>query len=89
MPRTAQTIANDIAAWDRQNITVLRDLIAELSAACEDTEEFIDMSALPTAAIPTDIDTTFPVWAVDVHGNALVGNDARDIQTLDQVRAAQ
>ena len=88
MPRTANVIAADIASWNLADIKVLRDLIAELSAACEDTQEFIDMSALPTAPIPADIDTAFPVWAVDVDGNALVGNDAKDIKTLDQVRAS-
>jgi hypothetical protein len=89
MDRPANVIAANIAAWDMADIKVLRDLIAELSESCEDTQEFIDMTSLPTAPIPADINTAFPVWAVDLNNIALVGDNAQGIMPLAQVRAAQ
>lgn len=91
--RTPALIAAEIAAWDMQDISVLRDLISEIrdyrdeNGERVDTERFIDMTSLPSAEIPADIDTTYPVWAIDAQGRALVGAGADSIETLDEIRA--
>ena len=94
--RNRDDIARDIKMWDTKNITVLRDLIAEffeprdrdyLWDAPDPLEYGFRMDELPSAPIPEDIDTSYPVWAVDEHGNALVGPKADSIETLDEIRA--
>ncbi|MBW4984783.1 hypothetical protein KZZ07_19770 [Mameliella sp. CS4] len=92
MTRTPEQITAEIKSWNTKHVSVLRDLISELNRCRDDLgnaidpQAFIDMSALPTADIPGDIDTSYPVWAVDRNGYALVGDDATDIETLDEVR---
>jgi hypothetical protein len=91
--RDPETIAAEIAAWDLQDVRKLRDLIVELGA-CRDefgghinAQHYVDFSNLPSAPIPNDIDTGYPVWAMDVQGCALVGLGARDIEHIDEIRA--
>lgn len=92
--RAPEQIAADIRAWDVANIRVLRDLLNELRACRDedgaeiDTQAYVDMTSLPSAEIPADIDTSYPVWAVDLDGNALVGGSADEIETLDEIRSA-
>jgi hypothetical protein len=93
--RDPETIAAEILAWDLQDVRKLRDLIAELDA-CRDeydrrlnAQDYVDFSDLPSAPIPDDIDTGYPVWAMDVQGYALVGSDARSIEHIDEIRANQ
>lgn len=92
--RAPEAIVADIRAWDLSDIRVLRDLLNELDGCRDedgaeiDTQAYIDMTSLPSAEIPADIDTSYPVWAVDLDGNALVGDDANEIETLDEIRAA-
>ena len=43
------------------------------------------MADLPTAPIPDDINTLYPVWSIDLAGNALVGNGADEIMSLDEI----
>lgn len=69
-----------IIIWDKADINELRDLLNKI-----DREE-IDMSDLPTADIPEDVDTSFPVWAMDNAGNMLVGDSADQIMTLAEYR---
>ena len=92
MDRTPERIAVEIVEWDLRDVADLRVLLQEL-AACRDesgepidTQAFVDMSMLPSFDIPPDIDTSYPVWAVDKSGRALVGDNADRIETLDQVR---
>lgn len=92
MTRTPEAIAAKIKAWNLSDVRDLRDLLAELSAcrdeSCDriDVEAYIDTTSLPSAPIPDDIDTGYPVWAVDVHGVALVGDDMRGVESLDSIR---
>lgn len=85
-------IAEKISNWNMKDIRELRDMIRDYCEAY-DNEEFptpIDMFALPTtdnfAHEKTDI-AGYPVWAVDANGDALVGEDADDIQSIENVRA--
>lgn len=93
-PRSAAAIAAFIRDWDLEDVRHLRDMLAELSEALDaeggqdQRAVGLDMSSLPTAEIPSDIDTSYPVWAVDLSGNALVGSDADEVETLDAIRAA-
>lgn len=93
--RNADTIAAEIRNWDMADIRVLRDLISEINALRDehgdqiDVQSYIDGSDLPTADIPADIDTSYPVWAVDESGLALTGDDMTEIETLDEIRKAQ
>lgn len=93
--RTAANIAAEIRGWDLDDIRNLRDLLSELSEALqeEDIQDpravGIDMAALPSAEIPADIDTGYPVWAVDLSGYALVGPGADEIESLDAIRAGK
>lgn len=90
--RTPDEIAAAITAWDTRDVRELRELLAELSACRTnngdpiDTQHYVDMTSLPSAEIPDDVDTSYPVWAVDKSGNALVGDDATAIEPLDALR---
>lgn len=93
MTRTPEQISAEIRAWDLSDVTDLRALIAELSKCRDenddpiDTQDYIDMTSLPSAEIPDDVDTSYPVWAVDRSGYAMVGDGADRIEHLDEVRA--
>lgn len=93
--RTAADIAAEIRGWDMEDVWDLRDLLTELSEALEEEDiqdpraVGIDMASLPSAEIPSDIDTGYPVWATDLSGRALVGPGANEIETLDAIRAGR
>ena len=82
----AETIAEAIKNWDCKDVNALRDLVIALKGCCDDPQAYADMTALPSAAIPADIDLGYPVWAADVRGNALVGDGATIIETFDEIR---
>lgn len=90
-----EAIVANIQDWDMKDIRVLRDLILELGRfyyrgeykTC--AEEFVDMADLPSAPIPDDIDTGYPVWSIDLAGNALVATGADSIMSLDEIREAR
>lgn len=92
----AETRARDlgaaIRAWDKQDIHDLLAMIEDLGVVAAeaglDPQGYVDMSALPSAPIPDDVDTAYPVWAMDRAGNMLVGDDASDVITLDEYREA-
>jgi hypothetical protein len=89
--RDPETISAQIAAWDLQDVRKLRDLLVELGAyrgelGYINAGDYVDFSDLPSAPIPEDIDTAYPVWAMDVQGYALVGLGARDIEHIDKIR---
>ena len=52
-------------------------------------EDVVDMASLPSAPIPPDIDTSYPVWAMDTRGYCLVGSTADQIERVDSIREAQ
>jgi hypothetical protein len=91
--RDPEIVAAEIRAWDLQDVRRLRDLLVELGAYRAElggyinAQDYIDFSNLPSAPIPDDVDTGYPVWAVDVQGYALVGLGARDVEHIDKIRA--
>lgn len=78
-----------ILNWDRQDITVLRDLIAEQNRTMEKSEcpefEEIDLSDLPSAIEVPNVISAYPVWAIDVKGRALVGAGVDEVEDLDEI----
>lgn len=88
--KTAQQIAADIRQWDCTMISDLIDMIDELRAVLAE-EHGDDLhgamlaeydligegDSLPSADIPDDIDTSYPVWACDVAGDCIVGDWSR------------
>lgn len=68
---------NLIMAWDLQDIKVLRDLILE--------SDNVDLSALPSAIPVPELISTYPVWAIDAKGRALVGAGADEIEELSDI----
>lgn len=91
MTRTAEDIAADIRNWDLQDASDLRNMLTELQAACRDedidAQHVIDMTSLPSAPIPADVDVSYPVWSMDMEGRMLVGENADMIKTLESYRA--
>ena len=79
-------IVDRIENWDTKNIEQLKSLLEELEKFPSDTTHLIDMTALPSAPIPDDIDTSYPVWAMDQSGNMLVGTDADQTMTIEEYR---
>ncbi len=51
--------------------------------------EMLEFAKIPTAQIPPDIDMEYPVWAMDIYGFCLVGEDARAIESVTEIRAWQ
>jgi len=92
MDRTAKYIVRRINAWDKKDIRFLQSRIAELKTLTYedgdkiDPQDYLDMSSLPTATIPDDVDTSYPIWSIDETGNCLVGDDATQIETLSSIR---
>jgi hypothetical protein len=90
LTRTPETIAAEITAWDCRDVRVLRDLLAELRACRDENGDAIDPRAygvdtadLPSAPIPEWVDTSYPVWAVDVNGYALVGSGLDEVLHIE------
>lgn len=76
-------LKQQIMTWDKQDITVLRDLIAQAGDHSED--QGIDLSDLPSAIpVPEQI-AGYPVWAIDAQGHALVGVAVDEIEPLADV----
>jgi len=73
------TLRAMIAAWDLQDIKVLRDLIAQ------DTDGIVNITNLPSAMVVPERIATYPVWAIDSQGMALVGPCADHIESLTEV----
>lgn len=89
---TAHEIAAQIKAWNKQDVFELRNLIVELEEAIKAEgengrrDQYIDLAQLPSAEIPADVNTGYPVWAMDAAGRLLVGADVREVVTLEQYR---
>ena len=67
-----------IAAWDKKDITELRELVA---IAGDD----LDLSDLPSAVAIPDSIAAYPVWSMDVQGRALVGPAADEVEDLSEI----
>jgi len=91
----ARNIIQRIKAWNKVDVKQLRNLVTELYALRDeygeplDTQNYLDMSSLPSAEIPDDVDTSYPVWAMDEGGNCLVGDGADQIEHLIDIRGAR
>jgi hypothetical protein len=92
LDRAARIIAREIRAWDTEDISELVELLTKLdeivARAGREVEYYVRMDSLPSAPIPEGVDTTYPVWAVDKHGMALVGPGADEVESVEEVRAA-
>lgn len=71
--RAIRQIVSAILAWDKQDVRRLNELLTELEQACalvgEDSTDYLDFTSLPSV----DFDAGIEEWAMDVHGNKLVG----------------
>lgn len=92
LDRAARIIAREIRAWDTEDVARLVELLTRLDAigdrADRKAEDYVRMDSLPSAPIPEGVDTAYPVWAVDKHGQALVGPGADEVESVEEVRAA-
>lgn len=92
LDRAARIIAREVRAWDTEDISELVGLLTRLDAigdrADRRAEDYVRMDALPSAPIPEGVDTSYPVWAVDKQGMALVGEGADEVESVEVVRAA-
>lgn len=73
-----------IGTWDMENIAELMDLTKDL----EEQGEHIDMTSLPVAPeFKEQVDeySNYPIWACDIKGRCLVGNDAKDIENITDI----
>ena len=71
----------------------IEELVEELATikSCLDDDEWrtwqdMNMTSLPTAEIPDDVDTGYPIWAMDWLDNCLVGDSADAVESLDDIR---
>ena len=91
-----RSVARQIKKWNRVNVEHLRRLVSEFqelqTIAENDGEPFegrdygIDWSSLPSADLPKDLDTSYPVWAMDESGQCLVGESLNQIEHLTEVQ---
>ena len=92
LDRAARIIAQEVRAWDTEDISELVGLLTRLDAigdrADRKAEDYVRMDALPSAPIPEGVDVGYPVWAVDKRGMALVGPGADEVESVEEVRAA-
>lgn len=81
----ADAVAVEIREWDCQRLGDLRKWLNELAVVCDATGRstggYVDMCELPTVAIPDEV-TDYPVWAMDMGGECLVGCCADEIESL-------
>ena len=75
------SVRRRIQKWDCKDIKVLKSAISEWSKLKSDAEKNdwdfssdVDWSNLPSCDLPPDLDTSYPVWAMDEQGFCLVGN---------------
>jgi hypothetical protein len=93
LDRAARIIAREVRAWDTEDISELVGLLTRLDAIGDradrrvGAEDYVRMDALPSAPIPEGVDTAYPVWAVDKQGQALVGEGADEVESIEEVRA--
>ena len=89
----ADHLANAIRQWDKKDLCPLVDWITELNELCDNYGlnfgQQVDFTSLPSVEIPEDIDTLWPVWAMDEDNYLLTGAEMTDIEHIDEVREAQ
>ena len=86
----AEWCAGEVSEWDGERIETLRYWLRALDRVCEygglEQQHFVDMSNLGGVTLPDDVDTSYPVWAMDAKGDMLVGDRADDIEHVDKFR---
>jgi hypothetical protein len=79
-------IAAAITAWDKKDADALIEMLQSLEEFCYanelDSDNYVDLAHLPSAAIPTDVDTGYPIWAMDVDDNLITGQSIAELSTL-------
>jgi hypothetical protein len=98
LDRYGNWLAGSIRLFDPQSdhIGVLRDILEEMRrvlavvnqithAGSDETRYGIDMTDLPSVPIPDGITTEYPIWAMDAHGNVLVGDVANQIVQITSI----
>ena len=80
----AKYCSEEITFWDGERVEHLRYWLRALDKVCEvgglDPQAYVDMTSLGGAPLPDDVDTSYPVWAMDSAGNMLVGDLADSIE---------
>jgi hypothetical protein len=88
----AECCSEEIACWDGGRVEHLRYWLRTLDKVCEvgglDPQAYRDLSKLGGVPLPDDVETCFPVWAMDEKGDMLVGVGADDIENIDNYREA-
>lgn len=91
LDRAARIIAREVRAWDTEDVARLVELLTKLDETADRADrradDYVRMDALPSAPIPEGVDTSYPVWAVDKRGQALVGEGADEVESIEEVRA--
>ncbi len=90
-------LVNKIRGWDCNDVRDLLDWLRELEAslakdpklAAEYDEYRLFFMPLPSAPIPKEVDTTYPVWAMDRRGYCLVHEPRLKIEHVGQVLERQ
>lgn len=82
----ATHIAQAIKAWDKKSADDLIEMLQALDEFCDENDcradEYVDLASLPSADIPTDVDTLYPVWAMDADENLIVGRCISEFGTM-------
>ena len=90
--QAAEAAGTYVADWNGSRIEDLRYWLRALDKVCEagdlDPQAYVNMSDLGGVPLPDDVDTCFPVWAMDEKGDMLVGVGADDIENIDNYREA-
>lgn len=99
MVNEIDALVERINKWNKENVRDLQEMIWDLSELLEDDEyltidDLLNLPDLPSVDIPQDVDTTYPIWAMDRQNRCLVGYDAFDhrlksnhtIEPLDEIR---
>lgn len=98
LDRYGNWLAGNIRMYNphADHIGVLRDLIVEMRrvldavnqithTGSDETRYGIDTTDLPSIPIPDGISTEYPIWAMDLNGNVLVGESLTDIKSITSI----
>lgn len=90
-------LTEKINHWNLKDIKDLKNTIDELNDAINDlnnetnyplkADQIIDFSSLPSVPIPDDIDTSYPIWSMDINGFCLVGSSLDTIEHINDIRS--
>ena len=91
IPKECEVLADQIAAWNCENVKELVVLIKKLQVLVNELEDgtriedLVNWSALPTATpVPEELHE-YPVWAIDERGYALIGEDGVTVRSMVDV----